>query len=102
MQRFSRGIHGTDIPVLELDTDPDVGKVILEACREALESDRSDVIVLGGVGMADLCASLSAELGVPVVDGVAAATLTVQSLVTMGLGTSKRGEFATPPGVTGA
>jgi len=34
---------------------------------------------------------------VPVVDGVAAATLTVQSLVTMGLATGKREEFATPP-----
>ena len=31
------------------------------------------------------------------VDGVAAATLTVQSLVTMGLRTSGRGEFAPPP-----
>lgn len=40
---------------------------------------------------------ISDELGVPVVDGVTAATLTVQSLVVMGLGTSKRGEFATPP-----
>ncbi len=30
------------------------------------------------------------------VDGVTAATLTVQSLVAMGLGTSKRGEFAAP------
>ena len=47
--------------------------------------------------MADMGAQISAELGVPVVDGVSAATLTVQSLVSMGLGTSKRGEFAAPP-----
>jgi allantoin racemase len=47
--------------------------------------------------MADMCGDVSAELGVPVVDGVTAATLTVQSLVTMGLRTSKRGEYATPP-----
>jgi allantoin racemase len=47
--------------------------------------------------MADMCADISAELGVPVVDGVAAAALTVASLVRMGLGTSKRGEFAPPP-----
>ena len=33
----------------------------------------------------------------PVVDGVAAATLTVQSLVAMGLSTGKRGEYAIPP-----
>jgi allantoin racemase len=47
--------------------------------------------------MADMCAPISAELGVPVVDGVTAATLIVQSLVAMGLRTSKRGEFAAPP-----
>ena len=44
-----------------------------------------------------MCAPISAELGVPVVDGVTAATLTVQSLAALGLRTSKRGEFAAPP-----
>lgn len=97
MQRFCRGIHACEIPVLDLDTDPDARKVVTEACRDALEADRSDVIVLGCAGMADMCRAISTELGVPVVDGVTAATLTVQSLVTMGLGTSKRGEYAAPP-----
>jgi len=97
MQRFCRGIHACEIPVLDLDSDPDARKVVTEACRDALEEDRSDVVVLGCAGMADMCRSISAELGVPVVDGVTAATLTVQSLVTMGLGTSKRGEYAAPP-----
>ena len=97
MQRFCRGIHACEIPVLDLGTDPNARKVITEACREVLESDGSDVVVLGCAGMADLCAPISAELGVPVVDGVGAATLTVQSLVTLGLRTSKRGEYAMPP-----
>jgi allantoin racemase len=97
MQRFCRGIHACEIPVLELDTDPNARKVITEACRDAIESDGSDAVVLGCAGMADMCGPISAELGVPVVDGVTAATLTVQSLVRMGLGTSKRGEYATPP-----
>jgi len=97
MRRFCRGIHACDIPVLDLDTDPDARKVVTEACRDALETDRSDVVVLGCAGMADMCRSISTELGVPVVDGVAAATLTVQSLVAMSLGTSKRGEYAPPP-----
>jgi allantoin racemase len=97
MQRFCRGIHACEIPVLDLDTDPDARKVITEACREALEVDRSDVVVLGCAGMADMCREISAELGVPVVDGVTAATLTVQSLARMGLATSKRGEYAAPP-----
>lgn len=97
MQRLCRGIHACDIPVLDLDSDPDARKIVTEACRGAVESDGSDVVVLGCAGMAEMCAPISAELGVPVVDGVTAATLTVQSLVAMGLGTSKRGEFATPP-----
>ncbi|MHA3019379.1 aspartate/glutamate racemase family protein [Mycobacterium sp. BMJ-28] len=97
MQRFCRGIHACEIAVLDLETDPDARKIITEACREALETDDSDAIVLGCAGMADMCAAISADLGVPVVDGVSAATLTVQSLVTLGLRTSKRGEFAVPP-----
>ena len=97
MQRFCRGIHACDIPVLDLETNPDARKIVTEACRDAVEADNSDVIVLGCAGMADMCAPISAEVGVPVVDGVTAATLTVQSLVAMGLGTSKRGEFASPP-----
>ncbi|ORB61101.1 aspartate/glutamate racemase family protein [Mycolicibacterium tusciae] len=97
MQRFCRGIHACDIPVLDLDTDPFARKVVTEACHDAIEADGSDVVVLGCAGMADMCAQISVELGVPVVDGVSAATLTVQSLVGMGLGTSKRGEFAAPP-----
>lgn len=97
MQRFCRGIHACEIAVLDLETDPDARKIITEACREALETDDSDAIVLGCAGMADMCAAISADLGVPVIDGVTAATLTVQSLVTLGLRTSKRGEFAAPP-----
>ena len=53
--------------------------------------------MLGCAGMADLCDYLSAEVGVPVVDGVAAAVRTVESLVAMGLRTGDRGEFARPP-----
>lgn len=96
MQRFCCGIHACEIPVLELDTDPDARKVITEACRDAVEEDGSDAVVLGCAGMADMCSDISAELGIPVVDGVTAATLTVRSLVTMGLRTSKCGEYATP------
>lgn len=97
MSRFCRGYHACEIPVLDLDTDPMAMKLVTEACREAVERDGSDAVVLGCAGMADMCAHISAEIGVPVVDGVTAATLTVQSLVTMGLRTGKRGEFATPP-----
>ncbi|GAB4584704.1 aspartate/glutamate racemase family protein [Nocardia sp. IFM 10818] len=95
MQRFCLGVHSAEIPVLELE-DPTARTVIADACRDAVHADNSDAIVLGCAGMADLCEYLTREVGVPVVDGVAAATLTVQSLVTMGLRKSGRGEFARP------
>jgi len=91
-----RGVYGCAIPVLELD-DPEAVDRVVAVGRAALDRDDSDVIVLGCAGMADLCAQVSARLGVPVVDGVAAATLFVQSLVTMGLRTSVRTEYAEPP-----
>lgn len=97
MSRFCRGYHACEIPVLDLETDPMAMKLVTDACREAVEQDGSDAVVLGCAGMADMCRHISEEIGVPVVDGVTAATLTVQSLVTMGLRTGKRGEFAPPP-----
>jgi allantoin racemase len=100
MARACRGVHACEIPVLELETDPAAQDVITEACRRALELDGSDAIVLGCAGMADLCAQISATIGAPVVDGVAAATLFVQSLLTQGLATGARGEFARPPAKT--
>ncbi|WP_433302833.1 aspartate/glutamate racemase family protein [Actinoplanes sp. CA-030573] len=91
-----RGVHACDIPVLDLGSDPAVVKRVVDLARAALDRDGSDVIVLGCAGMTDLCAAAQAELGVPVVDGVTAATLLVRSLVTLGLRTSKTGEYARP------
>jgi allantoin racemase len=95
--RFCRGVHACGIRVLDLDRDPDALGVITAACRQALARDESDVIVLGCAGMTHLVADLGAELGAPMVDGVQAATLAVQSLLAMGLRTGDRGEFAAPP-----
>ena len=55
------------------------------------------MIVLGCAGMADLCAHISEVIGAPVVDGVAAAVVTVEGLVRLGLRTSGIHEYATPP-----
>lgn len=96
--RTCRAVRACEVPVLELD-DPASGarRKITDECHRAVEQDDCDAIVLGCAGMADLCAHLTAEVGVPVVDGVAAATRAVESLVALGLTTGRRGEFATPP-----
>ncbi|MCS7478069.1 aspartate/glutamate racemase family protein [Umezawaea endophytica] len=95
--KFCAGVHDVDIPVLELDQDPDTLRKLTEACASAIAADDADAVVLGCAGMADLCADLTKALGVPVIDGVRAATLQVQSLITMALATDKRGEYAKPP-----
>ena len=56
MDRFCRGIHACEMPVLDLETDPMARKIVTEACRDAVERDRSDAVVLGCAGMADMCA----------------------------------------------
>ena len=96
-ERRCRGIHGTDIAVLDLE-DPKTGAFdrILDASRTALERDRSGAIVLGCAGMADLCDALAQRLGVPVIDGVAAGVKLAEALVGMKLKTSKRGDYALP------
>lgn len=97
MERHCRGVHACEIAVLELDGDPEAFKTIAKACRTALERDGSDAVVLGCAGMSELCARLTEELEVPVIDGVASGVLLVQSLVTLGLRTGDRGEFSAPP-----
>ncbi|WP_030439378.1 aspartate/glutamate racemase family protein [Actinoplanes subtropicus] len=92
-----RGVHACDIPVLALDSDPAVLQRVVALARAALDRDGSDVIVLGCAGLAGLAAAVQAELEVPVIDGVAAATMFVQSLVTLRLSTSRRSEYARPP-----
>ena len=92
-----RGVYACEIPVLDLERDPTVLDRVVALARTALARDGSDVIVLGCAGMADLCAAAAAQLGVPVIDGVAAATVLVESLLTLGLRTSKHGEYAPPP-----
>ena len=94
--RACAGVHACEVPVLDL-ASADARAAVAKACAAARDADRCDVIVLGCAGMTDLAAVISAELGVPVVDGVAAAVKTVESLVALGLRTAKRGEYATPP-----
>ena len=96
-ERLCLGIHATDIAVLELDNpNSQAFERIADCAQRALERDRSGSIVLGCAGMAELCARLQQRLGVPVIDGVSVAVKFAESLVTLGLGTSKLGDYAAP------
>jgi allantoin racemase len=96
-ERTCRGIHGTDIPVLDLENCGAATVAQIEAAaRIALERDRSGAIVLGCAGMAALCETLQHRLGVPVIDGVGAAVKFAEALVALGLRTSKHGDYSAP------
>ena len=77
------GVYACDIPVLQIDSDPTSIEPIGELCERALERDASRAIVLGCAAMAPFAAALTRRLGVPVIDGVVAATVLAEALVTL-------------------
>ena len=90
-------VYACDVSVVGLDEEGSVASALIEdLARRAITEDGADSIVLGCAGMTDFCARLTARLGVPVIDGVAAATGMVEALVKMKLVTSTRDEFARP------
>jgi allantoin racemase len=90
-------VRACEIAVLALD-DPasEARRAIADECRLVLDSG-AEAVVLGCAGMADLCHDLTAELGVPVVDGVGAAAAFAESLGRLRLNSGARGEYAAPP-----
>jgi allantoin racemase len=90
-------VRSTGLATLELEADPDAAfAAIVEVARRAVVEDHAEVLCLGCGGMAGLDEAVSAELGVPVVDGIAAAVTMAESLVRMGLRTSKICSYAAP------
>ena len=97
MSRKCHRIRAAEVPVLELENpDSEATKLIRVEIQKALDDDRSEAIVLGCAGMVDLAAELSEEFRVPVIDGVSAAVKLVESLVALGLQTSKLNGYAYP------
>ena len=87
-----------EIPVLGLETATGEAYAKLKAeCDDVVATTHADAIVLGCAGMAKLCSRLSAELPIPVIDGVAAGAALTEALVRIGVHTNKSGEFAAPP-----
>ena len=96
MARFCRKVRATEVAVLDLEDETSDARRITAECRRALAEDGAGAIVLGCAGMADLARTLSKELDVPVIDGVAVGVKFVEALIGAGLGTSKKGDLAWP------
>jgi len=90
-------VRASGMSTLEVDADPG-GAVrgIVEQARIAVEQDHAEAICLGCAGMAGLEQAITAELGVPVVDGIGAAVRLAEAVVGLGLATSKVSTYAPP------
>jgi allantoin racemase len=89
-------VRAADVPVLALERPSAATyRRIRDSAADALRADRADAIILGCAGMAGLAPRLARELEVPVIEGVAAAVKLAETLVALGLATSKRGSYAT-------
>ncbi|MFO1352241.1 MAG: aspartate/glutamate racemase family protein [Gammaproteobacteria bacterium] len=92
-----RRVRASGLEVLALEeTGPAACAEIVEECRRAVREDEVGALVLGCAGMADLAEYIQQTIGVPVVEGVAAATKLIEGIVAMRLGTSKVGDLAYP------
>ena len=97
LAQHCRSIRAIDVPVLQFeDADEQLVSMLTEECRRAVVEDRAETIVLGCAGLADLVPPLVDALGVPVIEGVAAAVKIVEGLLALGLGTSKIGSYGYP------
>ena len=89
-------IEDTGLGVLELETDPLATAEAFVAAGKRAIARGAEVICLGCAGMAGLEEHVASRLPVPVIDGVAAAATLVETLVRLGLTTSKIDSYATP------
>jgi allantoin racemase len=91
-------VRACGLGTAEVDADPAgaISAIVDEAAR-AVAEDGADVVCLGCAGMAGVTAAISSKVGVPAIDGVAAAVALAQAVVGLGLSTSKVGVYAQGP-----
>ncbi|MCQ9617879.1 aspartate/glutamate racemase family protein [Paenalcaligenes niemegkensis] len=96
-ERRCASVRATGLGVLELEADSEraINAIIQESLR-AINEDKAEVICLGCGGMSDLQRRVQEATGVPVIDGVTAAVKIAESLVQLGLQTSKIRTYAQP------
>lgn len=87
---------GLDTATVDADPEGAIQAIVEEAAR-AITEDGADVICLGCAGMSGVADTVAAKLGVPVIDGVAAAVGLAQAVVGLGLSTSKAGVYSPGP-----
>ncbi|MBN6034621.1 aspartate/glutamate racemase family protein [Amycolatopsis sp. 195334CR] len=89
------GVEGTGLGVLELGDSQRTTSALITAARRVRDRG-AEVVVLGCAGMTGMDRRISTELGVPVVDGVAAGIRLAESCAALSLRTSRIGSYAPP------
>ena len=90
-------VRASGLAVLELEESPERAlEAIVRQAELAVSEDRAEVICMGCGGMAGLDEQIRQRTGVPVIDGVSAAVTVAESLVRLGLSTSKVRTYAQP------
>lgn len=90
-------VRTTGLSVLEIDRDPAAAEAaIVAAGRRAVDEDGAEAICLGCAGMGPLDERVGARLGVPVIDGVAAAVKLLEALHDYGGPTSRAAAYRPP------
>jgi len=91
-----QGVHALNLPVLDLDNNQKGYTKMLAKAQQVVKNDHAECLVLGCGGMTEWGVKLSNDLGIPVVDGVTSGLKLVESLLALGLSTSKKITYAFP------
>ncbi|MGY5451748.1 aspartate/glutamate racemase family protein [Agarivorans sp. MS3-6] len=95
MDRKCVKVRSSEVAVLELEeNNPAALSKISSEIEQAIIQDRAEAIVLGCAGMTDLANALSIKYGLPVLDGVSCAVSLCESLVRLGVNTSRLGGYS--------
>lgn len=90
------GVVAAEIAVLDVGAKtPDENGPLVRAARRLLDAG-AEALVLGCAGMAGMDSALAEVVGVPVIDPVAAGVVLAESLVRLGLRTSKVCSYGSP------
>jgi allantoin racemase len=90
-------VRTTPLTVLDCERDPTAAeREIVKASKEAVAEDGAEAICLGCAGMGPLDKAVQAQVGVPVLDGVACGVKLAEDLVQYGLTTSRVAAFKEP------
>lgn len=89
-------ILASDIPVLDLHRPETGARGKIAAMIAQARDGGAEAVVLGCAGMADFAAELTADMGIPVIDGVDAAVRLAEVLARAGHRPSKIGGWAQP------